>query len=264
LTHYDPLASTQSEVHTGIDHGEGKATERLCACGCGRYARVGEYNSDCRTECRCGCGGRARYAYAPGHNPQIDCIRCGKKFTPRGTKHEQKCSQCRRHVRSGGPKERNSRLAHNREQQAKAPEGKRWCAGCERYRAIKFFGQYREKGVQKRYSRCKPCFREQGRASMLTKKYNITAAEYEAIKDFQGGKCAICQKATGASRSLAVDHDHSCCPSGGSCGKCVRGTLCSTCNKLLGFARDDISMFIRAIDYLNYPPAKVVLRNDRT
>ncbi|MBM4575965.1 hypothetical protein GS415_09755 [Rhodococcus hoagii] len=45
---------------------------------------------------------------------------------------------------------------------------------------------------------------------------------YTAILDAQNGRCYICQRATGAARRLAVDHDHTCCPAGGSCGQCVR------------------------------------------
>src|SRR4029077_2130187 len=33
---------------------------------------------------------------------------------------------------------------------------------------------------------------------------------------------------------LAVDHDHNCCPGAHSCGKCIRGILCGTCNSALG------------------------------
>ncbi|MFA5387338.1 MAG: endonuclease domain-containing protein [Candidatus Paceibacterota bacterium] len=47
-------------------------------------------------------------------------------------------------------------------------------------------------------------------------------------------ECDIC----GAPRdeAFAIDHDHGCCPSYGSCGKCVRGVLCRSCNTLLGQA----------------------------
>lgn len=82
----------------------------------------------------------------------------------------------------------------------------------------------------------------------ITKTYGITAEEYDAIREAQGGKCYICQRATGARRKLAVDHDHGT--------GYVRGLLCKTCNyRVLGHLRDDTEAFQRAIDYINNPPA---------
>lgn len=45
--------------------------------------------------------------------------------------------------------------------------------------------------------------------------------------------CAICGK---IAERPHLDHDHSCCPAGTSptCGKCVRGVLCSYCNVSIG------------------------------
>ena len=231
----------------------------MCACGCGKSARAGEYNSNCKVPCKCGCGGRARYAYMPGHAPkQIKCKRCGRAFSPKG--RYVNCSQCRRHLRAGRPATQNTDLISARQRQAKSPTGKRWCAGCSRYRALKFFGQYNDAGKRKHYARCKPCLKAQGRASSLVKKYNITINQYEEIKASQGGRCAICQRATGAQKALAVDHDHSCCGPGGSCGKCIRGLLCSMCNKsVLGHLRDDVEALRRAIKYLEDPPAQAVI-----
>lgn len=82
--------------------------------------------------------------------------------------------------------------------------------------------------------------------------YGITAEEYRAIYEAQGGKCAICQRATGASKKLSVDHDH-------KTGE-VRGLLCTPCNRdVLGHLRDSISALLRAVRYLLHPPARKVL-----
>ena len=77
---------------------------------------------------------------------------------------------------------------------------------------------------------------------MVTKTYGIEAGEYERRYRAQGGRCAICQVATGASKRLAVDHDH-------KTGK-VRGLLCSPCNRFIGRLRDSPEAFLRAHKYL--------------
>jgi hypothetical protein len=93
------------------------------------------------------------------------------------------------------------------------------------------------------------------------KTYDIKAHEYRAIKEEQNGKCAICQKATGATKNLAVDHEHhkeGCehVPNVG-CRACVRGLLCGPCNKIIGVL--DVDALVRAIVYLRNPPAQRVL-----
>jgi hypothetical protein len=225
-----------------------------CLCGSGHMARAGDWHSDCKVECACGCGGRARYSYAPGHRPDSKCERCGKGFAALGGDPAM-CSQCRRHVRDGGPTEMKADLARSRRMQKNAPSGRRWCSGCEKYRAVRFFAR---KG-DSHESRCKPCQKRQQLAQRAKKTYGISIEQYDEIKARQGGACAVCGVATGATRALAIDHDHSCCPAGGSCGQCVRGLLCSPCNKMLGFARDRVEFFERAIEYLQAPPAHGVI-----
>lgn len=44
--------------------------------------------------------------------------------------------------------------------------------------------------------------------------------------------------------------DHECCRGAGSCGQCVRGLLCDSCNKLLGHAQDSTSLLRSAASYL--------------
>ena len=73
------------------------------------------------------------------------------------------------------------------------------------------------------------------------KAHGLTLDQYQALHDLQGGVCAICKQPetavnpyNGKPRSLSIDHDHSCCSTKFSCGKCVRGLLCHTCNSALG------------------------------
>lgn len=82
--------------------------------------------------------------------------------------------------------------------------------------------------------------------------YGITPEEYWEIYEFQGGRCYICQRANGKVKRLSVDHDHKT--------GIVRGLLCTMCNKYtLGWARDCIEFFKRAIAYLTNPPAVQVI-----
>ena len=93
--------------------------------------------------------------------------------------------------------------------------------------------------------------------------YGITGAEYKLLYEAQGGKCAICQRATGATKRLSVDHDHNkegCqhAPDVG-CHQCVRGLVCSgNCNRIL-LGRYDVHALARAIMYILDPPAQKVL-----
>lgn len=67
----------------------------------------------------------------------------------------------------------------------------------------------------------------------------------------QGGHCAICPGTMPGGRGTwHVDHDHECCPGPRSCGRCIRGLLCSRCNVGLGHFRDDPALLLAAAAYL--------------
>ena len=69
---------------------------------------------------------------------------------------------------------------------------------------------------------------EKTRATNLKVKYGIAPLEYDSMFDSQGGRCKICDAhQNNLKRILCVDHCH-------SSGK-IRGLLCDTCNKFLGF-----------------------------
>lgn len=109
------------------------------------------------------------------------------------------------------------------------------------------------------------------RATTLWRRYKLTIDGYETLLAIQGGRCAICGTKPGKTR-LAVDHNHLCCPGRNSCGNCIRGLLCGTCNRrVLGGAertykdpaRADI-VLTAAIKYRNNPPAKGVINGRET
>lgn len=68
----------------------------------------------------------------------------------------------------------------------------------------------------------------------LQRKYGIDLDRYEEVLAAQGGVCAVCARSPEAAHArpaiLAVDHDHSCCPTKVTCGQCIRGLLCRHCN----------------------------------
>lgn len=83
----------------------------------------------------------------------------------------------------------------------------------------------------------------------VQKVYGLPPGAYEMLYRHQGGRCAICQRSTGARKKLAVDHDHDT--------GLAFGLLCSPCNHdVLGWSRRQVEYFQRCIDYLRNPPAK--------
>ncbi|MFT9654943.1 endonuclease VII domain-containing protein [Mycobacteroides abscessus] len=175
---------------------------------------------------------------------KVICDRCKHEFYPRIENHHNRCARCRGRFKTD--------LANLREKSRTAPAGKRWCQDCEKYRATRFFPTTS--------ARCKPCHKSHTEDQRAQRVYSLAPGAYLKLYNHQGGKCAICQRATGATRSLSVDHDHSCCPGKESCGECVRGLLCGGCNyKILGHLRDDVEALERAIEYLRNPPALAAL-----
>lgn len=83
----------------------------------------------------------------------------------------------------------------------------------------------------------------------VLRNFNLTPEQYDEIGERQGWRCALCLK----DKPLCVDHDHRCCPGYRSCGRCVRGLLCQSCNRGLGLLGDDGATVDRARSYLGWP-----------
>ncbi len=74
--------------------------------------------------------------------------------------------------------------------------------------------------------------------------YGISLKEYNAILKDQGYQCDICGVFQNEIvKHMSVDHNHDTSE--------VRGLLCSNCNSLLGFAKDDINILQNAIEYIS-------------
>lgn len=91
------------------------------------------------------------------------------------------------------------------------------------------------------------------RHRMLRARYGLTPDAYQQILDKQNGVCVLCAKPADPNRPpLHVDHDHKCCPGRTTCGQCVRGLLCATCNTALGTVdrNGGVGWLINAAAYL--------------
>lgn len=83
----------------------------------------------------------------------------------------------------------------------------------------------------------------------VQKVYGLGEGDYQRLYELQEGRCALCQRATGARKRLAVDHDHE--------SGLAYGLLCGVCNKdIMGWSRRDVAYFVRCLQYLENPPAR--------
>lgn len=93
----------------------------------------------------------------------------------------------------------------------------------------------------------------------LLREYGMTMADYLAMGEAQGWRCAICNKDAkenpkGKHSPLCVDHCH-------KTGE-VRGLLCNACNSGLGCFRDNVAALRTAAEYLESQTPRA--KNDTT
>ena len=95
------------------------------------------------------------------------------------------------------------------------------------------------------------------------RRYAMIEAEYFAMLEAQGGRCASCGDTdphSGRGRRFDVDHDHAkcvACKASAETGKKVRfghgpvrALLCHPCNSMLGHAHDEIDRLLKGAAYL--------------
>ena len=123
------------------------------------------------------------------------------------------------------------------------------CKSCQRKYVKAHYANNTDYYLAKAKRNRKPAFQRHG----------LTVDQYQAMIDFNGAMCSICQVAM----ATVIDHDHECCPKDKSCGKCVRGILCKQCNWMLGNANDKVETLERAVQYLKgNAPVYPVATND--
>lgn len=120
----------------------------------------------------------------------------------------------------------------------------RQCRDCEKLLPLEQF-----KINKSRSSYCVEC-RNERKLTQILQKMNLSRERYDQMVIDSNGICCICKRPEIAGRRLAIDHDHNCCPSGRSCGKCIRGLICLKCNNSLGAVNDDPTILLNMVSYL--------------
>jgi hypothetical protein len=156
----------------------------------------------------------------------------------------------------------------------KGATGTRTCTRCKQELSSSSFSVrgLTSHGRQKYYSWCNPCqkayreslgedYRALRRRSRIRKAYKLTPACVVSLLEAQHYACAICGCGigqdfdpvacrVGVDYPFQVDHDHACCPTQQTCGRCIRGLLCVECNHGLGRFHDDAARLTRAAQYI--------------
>lgn len=125
----------------------------------------------------------------------------------------------------------------------------RFCSLGGHYVALEGFAKSKvsAKNPEGRQAYCQEC----ARLNSQLRWHNMSLAEYRQRLLDQANACASCGDAfLEDARAIHIDHDHSCCPGGRSCGKCTRALLCRRCNLTVGFSGDDVARLIAAANYL--------------
>ncbi|MGY1739696.1 endonuclease VII domain-containing protein [Blastococcus sp. SYSU D01050] len=129
----------------------------------------------------------------------------------------------------------------------RVPDGHKWCPDCG---VVKPWDQFPRTTTTAtgRATYCLPCHNARGKASKdkvggsrtyhLSRRYGISAEEFDVMLAVQGGLCAICRNAP----AEHVDHCH-------ETGR-VRQLCCFNCNGGLGQFRDDPHVLRAAAAYV--------------
>lgn len=162
----------------------------------------------------CRCKGCVKYHSAERHRRKLGPLRCASPG----------CNEPRRRVQAARYCEQHATSKDYKPQQAPPRE----CVSC---------GEQHPIARGKRYQICAGCHSQH--AALITQASNHNMALDALLGYIRNPSCALCSKQFYTGRSptrstFAIDHDHTCCQGQRSCGQCVRGVLCNSCNLSLG------------------------------
>lgn len=129
----------------------------------------------------------------------------------------------------------------------------KYCPACKEILPIINFAIHRKSKDGYQYW-CKPCKLNKQYEWMRKNPHKETEyrirlnykMEPEEYAEFIKNGCEVC----GSMEKLCVDHDHRCCPTTKSCGKCIRGVLCKACNEAEGKLKSDTKIVKSLLTYM--------------
>ena len=139
------------------------------------------------------------------------------------------------------------------------------CPKCGETKPVSEFGPTKSRGLR---ARCRSCHNEDGReydhanaiavrarkrAQKYKKRFNLTLDQVDTLWASVDYRCEACgiHKDETHNKALVIDHDHNCCPTEVTCGKCVRGILCTRCNVGLGALGDSRERVRGLLQYIS-------------
>lgn len=116
------------------------------------------------------------------------------------------------------------------------------CQGCNKTKDEKEFSRI-SRGKRTTQPYCKECRSYKEFVRGLKRNYDMTPEQYNEMLVSQGNSCACCgAHESEFKRRLHVDHEHAT--------RQVRALLCTRCNPLVGFAKEDIARLEMTATYL--------------
>jgi hypothetical protein len=188
----------------------------------------------------------------------ITCVRCN---LPKKPSEFGKSNRTPTGLRPQCKKCRNEEYGRDAERK-KAAKRERYKNDIEYRERVKLAAHDYHHGIVKANpEKPKETWQEANHRAGLKYLFKMTRQQYKAKSAAQNDVCLICKRsaeeADPRTKHLSVDHDHSCCPGKHSCGKCIRGLLCSPCNAAIGRLNDSVPRLLAAITYLQSFPSIV-------